>query len=142
MSRPLARRRQVPVISVLWGLGLLTAISLSLLWSGNVSYGLARNDLEIAGANLLAEAAINRAVAGLLDSRPEFHWRTDGVSQNFEFDGTPMIIAVQDELGKIDLNQAEAPLLTGLLKSAGLDFDSATRLADKILDWRTANALK
>ena len=43
-------------------------------------------------------------------------------------------ISIQDELGKLDLNQAAAPLLVGLLKSAGLDFDSATRLADKIVE--------
>jgi len=43
-------------------------------------------------------------------------------------------IAIQDELGKLDLNQAAAPPLLGLLKSAGLDFDSATRLADKIVE--------
>jgi hypothetical protein len=43
-------------------------------------------------------------------------------------------ISIQDELGRLDLNQAVAPLLLGLLKSAGLDFDSATRLADKIVE--------
>lgn len=132
----------MPVISVLWGLGLLTAISLSLLWSSNVSYGLVRNDLEIAGVQAIAEAGVNRAIAALLDPRPERRWRTDGVAQSFEFDGTRISISIQDELGKIDLNQAEAPLLVGLLRSAGLDFGSADSLADKILDWRTATPLK
>jgi general secretion pathway protein K len=132
----------VPLISVLWGLGLLTAISLSLLWSSNVSYGLVRNDFSIAGVNSVAEAAVNRAVAGLLDPRPERRWRTDGGTQNFEFDGTRISISIQDELGRIDLNQAEAPLFVGLLTSAGLDFAVADRLADKIVDWRTPTQLK
>jgi hypothetical protein len=43
-------------------------------------------------------------------------------------------ISIQDELGRLDLNQAVAPLLLGLLKSAGLDFDSATWLADRIVE--------
>jgi len=132
----------MPVISVLWGLGLLTAISLSLLWSGNMSYGLTRNDLEHARVNATVEAAVNRAVVALLDPRPERRWRTDGVVQSFEFDGAVIKVSIQDELGRIDLNQAEAATLVSLLQSAGLDFDSATRLADKILDWRTATSLK
>jgi general secretion pathway protein K len=132
----------VPLISVLWGLGLLTAISLSLLWSSSVSYGLVRNDLEIADVNAVAEAAVNRAVAALLDPRPDRRWRTDGGAQSFEFDGIRIGISIQDELGKIDLNQAEASMLVGLLKSAGLDFASADSLADKIVDWRTPTPLK
>jgi general secretion pathway protein K len=132
----------VPLISVLWGLGLLTAISLSLLWSSRVSYGLVRNDLEIADVNAVAEAAVNRAVAALLDPRPDRRWRTDGGAQSFEFDGIRIGISIQDELGKIDLNQAEASMLVGLLKSAGLDFASADSLADKIVDWRTPTPLK
>jgi general secretion pathway protein K len=132
----------MPVISVLWGLGLLTAISLSLLWNGNMSYSLVHNGLEAASINATAEAAVNRAVAALFDPRPERRWRTDGAAQSFEFDGTPIKVSIQDELGRIDLNQAEAPMFIGLLQSAGLDLDSATRLADKILDWRTATPLK
>jgi hypothetical protein len=43
-------------------------------------------------------------------------------------------ISIQGEPAKVDLDQAAAPLFLGLLKSAGLDFDSATRLADKIAE--------
>ena len=107
-----------------------------------MSYGLTRNDLEHARVNATVEAAVNRAVVALLDPQPQRRWRTDGVAQNFEFDGAVIRVSIQDELGRIDLNQAEAPTLVGLLQSAGLDFDSATRLADKILDWRTATSLK
>jgi len=107
----------LPVISALWGLGLLTAISLSLLWSGNVSYGLVRIHVETARANAIAGAAVNQAVTALLDPRPEQRWRTDCAAPSFDFDGIMIEISIQDELGKVDLNQAEAPLLLGLLKS-------------------------
>jgi len=53
-----------------------------------------------------------------------------------------MTVSIQDELGKIDINQAEVSTLVSLLRSVGLDFNSATSLADKILDWRTATSLK
>jgi general secretion pathway protein K len=132
----------MPVISVLWGLGLLAAISLSLLWNGGMSYSLAHNGLEAAGIHATAEAAVSRAVAGLFDPRPERRWRTDGVAQSFEFEGIAMKVSIQDELGRIDLNQAETPVFTALLQSAGLEFNSAAALADKIVDWRTATPLK
>jgi general secretion pathway protein K len=136
------KEEDMPVISVLWGLGLLAAISLSLLWNGNTSYSLVHNGLEAASINATAEAAVNRAVAALFDPRPERRWRTDGVAQSFEFGGTLMKVSIQDELGRIDLNQAEAPMFVGLLQSAGLDLNSAASLADKMLDWRTATPLK
>ena len=132
----------MPVISVLWGLGLLTAISLSLLWNGNMAYGLVHNGLEVASTNATVEAAVNRAVVALLDPRPERRWRADGIAHGFEFGRAMMRVSIQDELGRIDLNQAEAPTFLGLLQSVGLDLNSATSLTDKILDWRTATSLK
>lgn len=132
----------MPVISVLWGLGLLSAIALSLLWTSNMSYRLVHNDLEIASSNAMAEAAVNRAVVGLLDPQPDRRWRTDGIAQSFEFAGTRIKVSIQSELGRIDLNQAEEPIFVGLLRSTGLDAGSANSLVDKILDWRTATPLK
>jgi general secretion pathway protein K len=132
----------MPVISVLWGLALLTAVSTSLLWAGSMSYRLAHNGLELAGVDALVEAGVNVAVDGLLDPRPDRRWRSDGRLYTFEFNGTPIQIRIQDELGKIDLNQADAPLLVSLIQSAGLDANAAGDLVDKIIDWRTATPLK
>jgi general secretion pathway protein K len=132
----------MPIVSVLWGLSLLTAVSLSLLWGGSMSYGLAHNSLEMAEVNAIADAGVNRAVAALLEPRPERRWRVDGTPQSFAFNRVAMTIAIQDELGKIDLNHAEPALLASLLQSAGLDPLAANSLADKIVDWRTAVPLK
>jgi len=102
----------MPVIAVLWGLGLLTAIALSLIWHGNMSRSLVHNSLRAAGSHATIEAAVHRAVAALLDPRPERRWRTDGMAESFEFNGTPIKVSIQDELGRIDLNQAEEPTLS------------------------------
>ena len=132
----------MPVISVLWGLGLLTAVALSLLWNGTMAYSLTHNDLESAEITAALEAGVNRAVAGLLDARPDQRWRADGVPQSFEFGGVYLKVSIEDELGKIDLNQADVALMVSLLQSAGLVLRSAGDLADKIADWRTATPLK
>jgi general secretion pathway protein K len=127
------------LLSVLWGIALLSIVAVSFLSAGGVSYRLAYNAVEIARTDAVAEAAVNRAILGLLDPQLDRRWRTDGVAQAFNFDGTSLKISIQDELGRIDLNHTDASLLIGLFKSVGLDVQSASKLVDKILDWRDAN---
>jgi general secretion pathway protein K len=132
----------MPVLAVLWGIGLLTLVTVSLLWSGNISYQLARNGLEVANVNAMAEAVINRAILGLSDPRRDRAWRTDGVLQKFVFNGQAIKVFIQDELGRIDLNHADAGLLAGLFQSAGLAPESVSGTVEKIMDWREASPLK
>ncbi len=127
------------IVYVLWGVALLSSIAMSLLSTGNVSTHLSRHGLQTAQADMAAEAALSRAVLALLDRRPERRWRVDGTPQDFTFAGVKMRIAIQDELGRIDLNQADQPLLVGLFRSAGLGAQAASSLVDKVLDWRDAN---
>jgi len=132
----------MPLLSVLWGLALLAAIATSFLFAGSTSYRLARNALDAAQVDVAAEAAVNRAVVGLLDPNPQTRWRTDGVPRAIDFEGTRMQVQVQDELGRVDLNNADGALLSGLFRSVGLDAQAASALVDKILDWREPGSLK
>jgi general secretion pathway protein K len=129
----------MPILYVLWGVGLLTMIAVSMLSAGNVSYALSHTAFETAQDQAAAEAGVVRAVLGLLDPRPERRWRVDGAKKEFLWGDVTMRIAIQDELGRIDLNQADQGLLTGLVRSAGLNTTDASGIVDKILDWRDAN---
>lgn len=94
-------------------------------------------------AAAIAEAAISRAIAGLLDPRVEHRWRVDDVPQAFEFEGTKISVRIQDELGRIDLNATDGDTLARLLSlTGGLAPDDAAALADKIMDWREADDLR
>jgi general secretion pathway protein K len=121
---------------VVSGLVLLSAVTISFLASSTTSYRLSRNAVDAARWEAVVEAAIARAVLGLLDLRRERRWRVDGTPMEFSFDGMKVHIAIQDELGRIDLNHADRSLLTGLFQSTGLGVDAAGDLADRILDWR------
>jgi general secretion pathway protein K len=132
----------MPVVTVLWALGLLSAVALSLLWDSNAAYSLAHNRLAAAEIAAMVEAGVNRAVAGLLDPSATPRWRIDGVPRSLAFEGADIRVSIQDEFGKIDLNQADVTLLASLLRTASLDPKSASDLADKIVDWRTAAPLK
>jgi general secretion pathway protein K len=130
------------IIAVLWGVALLAAIATSLLSVGNVSYRLALNATDRSRADQIADAAINLGILGLLDPRPDQRWRLDGIGRSISFDGIPMRVSIQDELGRIDLNYAEGSLLAGLFRSVGLDALAANGVVDKILDWRDPNSAK
>jgi general secretion pathway protein K len=118
------------------GVVLLSALAVSFLTTGTTAYQLSRNAAEAARREAVVDAAIARAVLGLLDPRRERRWRVDGTPQEFSFSGMTVRVAIQDELGRIDLNHADRSLLAGLFQSAGLGMDAAAALADKILDWR------
>jgi general secretion pathway protein K len=124
------------IISTLWGIGLLAIVAVTLASNAAISYRLAANGFELATIRAAAEAGVNRAILSLTDARRERRWPTNGAAREFEFNAIRMQISVQDELGRIDLNQAGAPLLIGLLRSANLDAQAASSLTDKILDWR------
>lgn len=128
------------LVSVLWGVALLSIIAAAFLSSGNLSYRSARNSIEVAQVNAIVEGAVACVVLALLNVRPDRRWRTDGVTQEAEFSGIPVSVSVQDELGRIDINHADAPLLARAFQAAGLDSLAASALTDKILDWREPNS--
>jgi general secretion pathway protein K len=130
------------ILYVLWGLGLLAMIAVSFLGTGNVSYALSHTSLDAAQHQAAIEAGVARGVLALLDPRPERRWRVDGSPQEFTWGGLPMRVSIQDELGRIDLNQADQGLLTGLFRSAGLTAAEAASLTDKVLDWRDPNPVR
>jgi general secretion pathway protein K len=116
---------------------LLSAIAVSFLNVGATSYQLARNNVEAARLEAVIDAAIVRAVLGILDPRAERRWPVDGTPRDFTFESQRMQIAIQDELGRIDLNQADHALIAALFRSLGLSINEATDLADEVIDWRT-----
>jgi general secretion pathway protein K len=130
------------LVSVIWGVALLSVIAVSFLWTGNTARRLVRNGLDVAQVEALAEAAVNRAALGLLETRPDARWRTDAVPYDFGFDGARMQVRIQDELGRIDLNWADGSVLVALFQSVGLDAQAAARLVDKIQDWRDSSPLR
>lgn len=128
--------RGLALVSVLWGLSILSLIAVSLVSSGSLAYRLDHNEAERVSTELLMEAALQRAVLGLLDPRPEARWRVDGVPVSLPFGGARVTWRIQDELGKVDLNAAEAAALERLLLAAGAVPEEAELLARRIEAWR------
>jgi general secretion pathway protein K len=136
------RPRGIALVSVLLGLAVLSLIAAAMLVSSRVAVRTARLETDRAQANAMIDAAVARAVLALTDRRADHRWRVDGVWQRTPLFGETIEIAIEDEQGKIDLNDTSDDQLRRLFISQGLDAQAAQALADKVLDWRDPTDLK
>lgn len=136
------RERGLALVTVLWGLVILAAIAAVMLSTERISGRLAATGLARAQAEALVDAAVNRAVLGLLDPRIEHRWRIDGAPRDAVFKDRSVRVSIQDEYGKIDLNMASRETLQQMFVVAGEASDAADALADAVLDWREKGDLK
>jgi general secretion pathway protein K len=124
------------LLMVLWVLILLGLIAASFLRETRLGTNLARNITENAKAEALAEAGIQRAMLGLLDPDPATRWRANGTPYDFAFSDGMVVVRIEDEGGKVDLNRAPGPILLALLEAVGVSPEKAYALADAIYDFR------
>jgi general secretion pathway protein K len=129
------------LVAVLWIVALLSVIAISLVASRRSDGQLTHNLTALAKAESLADGGVNRAIAMLLDPRPDAHWRVDGMCYAFALANTEVTVSVEDEQGKIDLNTAPDELLTGLFAATGLSREESATLVDRIGDWRDPDDL-
>ena len=137
----MSTRRQlgIALIAVLWVLLLLAFLAASFSSSTRTEANLARNLVENAKAEALADAGVYRAITGLAIPIEEGGLRVDGTVYAWAFGDGEVRFAIRDEGGKIDLNGASVELLHGLFRSIGLDEQEAAALADAIADFRDAD---
>lgn len=139
MSR--RRARGVALLLVLWLIALLTALvgafALTARTEGLQGRVLSRG--LVAGE--AARAGIEYAITRATDPDPQRLWLPDGRAYPWSFGEAEIEVRLVDENGKIDLNQADPPLLEALFQALGVDQERAARLASAILDWRDPDSL-
>jgi len=137
---PFALRRKRPrgmaLVSVLLVLALLGVIATSFLREARGTTTIARNLVENAKAEALADAGVERAMLGLLDTDRKTAWQTDGRSYEFALGEGTVRVRLQNEAGKLDLNRATDRLLHRLFLAVGMSEDEAAALVDGILAFR------
>ncbi|HEY1707668.1 MAG TPA: PilX N-terminal domain-containing pilus assembly protein [Rhizomicrobium sp.] len=140
MLRERHDERGLALVSVLWGVAILSLIASAVLYASVLSVQLSRNSAASDQAAAVADAGISRAVLSLLDTRAGQRWPVDGTIQSFTFGGIGMRVSIADEAGKIDLNKTSADTLASLFESAGLSPNDATTLAGRVVDWRSSGS--
>jgi general secretion pathway protein K len=136
------RERGLALLAVLWLVTLLSVVAASFSATSRTETQLARNAVERARAEALADAGLYRALFGLLEPAPDRRWRTDGTVYTLALGAGEVGVAVQDEAGRIDLNVATDELIHGLFLSAGLDGAGADALLDALADFRDPDDLR
>lgn len=134
-------QRGIALVVVLWVLVLLSAIATGFSTSSHTEVRIARNMIANAQARALADGGIYRAIQKLINPGADNIWRADGSLRSLDLGGERLLMSIQDEGGKIDLNAGAEPLLINLFRNAGLDADASAAMVDAIVDWRDRDHL-
>ena len=146
--------RGIALILVLWVISLLSVMALGLTAAQRTESTLTANALAGARFRAAADAGIAYAALNLLAPQAEnpdaaatdaegqsVVWLPDGTPHAWTFAEVPMAISVQNEGSRIDINQADANVLTALFEVLGVAEDVSATLADRVLDWRDEDDL-
>jgi len=129
------RQKGIALVLTLWVLVLLGVIAGSYIRIIRTDTALTGYWLAAAKARWAAYSGVQLAVIKLIEPGNGV-WIADGRVQEVDYAGIKLRIAIQDEAGKIDLNQASADLLDGILLVAGASQSERLVLVDAIQDWR------
>jgi len=136
-----AAMRGVALVLVMWVIALMAVLLGSFALIARTENMQSRHVFDSVTARYDAQTGLERAVYELRNVDPAQRWVADGRPYAFEFNGAQVTVEITDESGKIDLNTADATLLTSLFISVGLDLNRAQALADAIEDWRDPDDL-
>lgn len=128
--------RGVAIVMVLWGLALLAGVLVVFTGRTRGETVATRNALEVARARHLGDGAIELATGLLLRAGPEARLRVDGAPFAVVVDGIEVVVRIQDEAGKLDLNGAPGEVLYTFFLTAGAGTFESDGLARAVLDWR------
>ena len=176
--------RGIALVIVLWGLTVIAVIAANFTTANRDGLLLARNTVERAKAEALADAGVYRAVLAIAnqEAEPQYtvgaelaaqpdglelslqsvsassegiedveataeqfgefgppKWRTNGAIYQWPIGGGLVLISIQDEAGKIDLNAATENLLLQLFGAINLTDEEPAALVDRLIDFRDAD---
>lgn len=137
----MARARGAALLLVLWLVALLTALIGAFALTARIESLQGRVLSRGAIAQELARAGVEYALVRVADSDPATQWLPDGRPYRWNYAGSQLELRIVDETGKVDLNQADAPLLASLIQAVGGERQLAEQVAGAIIDWRDGDPL-
>src|ERR1700722_16812534 len=112
--RPAARERGSVAILALWVMAIVFALLAAASFTTRTELQITRNELAAARVRAAAEGGTQLGLARLLARRAKGAVIFDGTPQPWQDGPVRVAVAIADEAGKIDLNQAPPALLAGL----------------------------
>nr|WP_294511304.1 type II secretion system protein GspK [uncultured Rhodopila sp.] len=139
-SQGVARSRRqsgFALLIVLWTVGFLALLGTQLVAAGRSDTRLADNLKQEA----VLRAAADGAVAHVMFAMQAAHdpgSRFGGAAQSMRIGRTAVLVRIENEADRVNLNTASLALLRALMIEVGAPPAQAERLAAAILDWRTS----
>jgi general secretion pathway protein K len=130
------------LILVLCVLAVLSVIAVTLIRETREETSFESAVIEDAKAEALAEGAVQQSMLELLVPPGNGAWQADGSLHEIRFGEGVVVVRIEDESGRIDLNHAELPLLVAMLTSVGESQGDAEHLAAAIVDYRDPDSVK
>lgn len=134
------RRNGFALLAVIWGLGIISLLLISFLSVSRLRLQWAYNLAGSAQASFIAEAGINLALVSLLSEANGTSAASlivhAGEPIFCSLEGATVGISIEDESGKIDLNNATAEMLETAFVGFGVSATEARALAEAIVEFR------
>ncbi len=149
-------QKGIALFLVLWVLTLLMVIVGEFCYTMRTEIRITRNFMEQIQARTIAEAGIYTTIAGLLKknnetkTRPATSAEEDTYNNAFRLNIEPPVIPfdvgafrahIDNEAGKININQVEPQLLRFIFNGMGIDTQEQNIIIDSIIDWRDTDNL-
>lgn len=133
--------RGVALLLVLWLVALFAALVGGFARTAQMErlQGSVLRDSVVAGE--AARAGLEYALVRVAASDRRLRWLPDGRDYPWHFGNADVSVRIVDEMGKVDLNAADPPLLAALFRQVGMAPGDADRLAGAIADWRDPDSL-
>jgi general secretion pathway protein K len=133
------RQRGFALLIVLWTVGFLALLGTRIVAAGRSDTRLADNLKQEAVLRAAADGAVAQAMFSIVAARDP-GIQPNGMVREMRVGRTPVLVRIENESDRINLNTASATLLRALIIQVGGAPGLADRLAAAILDWRTAGA--
>ena len=124
------------MIAVIVVAGIVAGLAIDAIASSRSSVVSMGAQAERARLSAAADAGFAIAVHGLGIADRTARWDIDGRPHRLDFNGIALTIAVDDERGKIPLNEIDEPQVRRMFEAAGAPAVAIDGLVDAFLDWR------
>lgn len=135
-----ARQRGFALLIVLWTMGFLALLGTQIVAAGRSDTQLADNLRRQA----VLEAAADGAIANVtfrMQAAADPTLRPDATEHEVQIGQTPVLVRVENESDRINLNTASIGLLRAFIIAVGGTPSQANQLSAAILDWRTSGTV-
>ena len=133
------RQSGFALLIVLWTVGFLALLGTQLVAAGRSDTRLADNLKQEAALRAAADGAVQHVMFAM-QALHDPGFRADSLQREVRIGRIPVLVRIESESDRINLNTASAALLRALMIEAGATPALADRLTAAILDWRTSGA--